>query len=64
MLLSYNWLKEFLPDLSLSAAEVAERLTLHAFETEVVGSIALDDNVTVATLRIQDRVIWYMFVKL
>lgn len=50
MLLSYNWLKEFLPDLSLSAAEVAERLTLHAFETEVVGSIALDDNVTVATI--------------
>lgn len=36
MKLSYNWLKELVPDLKLSPPEVADLLTKHSFET-VVG---------------------------
>ena len=41
MQLSYNWLKELVPDLTASPEEVAEKLTMHSFETEVVNSLAI-----------------------
>lgn len=45
MRISYNWLKELLPDLTASPVEVAELLTLHSFETYVVGEVALPAGV-------------------
>jgi len=42
MLISYNWLKEFLPDLTQDPAEVAEVLTMGLFESEISTTIAID----------------------
>lgn len=47
MQLSYNWLKELLPDLALSPEEVAQTLTAHSFETVVAGKIQIDPSVKV-----------------
>lgn len=47
---SYNWLKSLLPDIAISAQEVAETLTLHSFETEVAGTIALDPQIVTAKI--------------
>ena len=48
MLISYNWLKELLPDLKANAHDLAELLTLHSFETVISGTIAIDEKVIVA----------------
>lgn len=50
MLISYNWLKELLPDLKVTPLELAELLTLHSFETIISGAIAIDEKVTVAEI--------------
>ncbi|MBI4135289.1 phenylalanine--tRNA ligase subunit beta, partial [Candidatus Uhrbacteria bacterium] len=34
LLVSYNWLKEFLPGLKATPEEVADKLSLHAFSVE------------------------------
>ncbi|MDP3997569.1 MAG: phenylalanine--tRNA ligase subunit beta [bacterium] len=54
MLLSYNWLKELLPELTGSPAEIAETLTLHSFEVGISGRIHIDDKVTVARIEAID----------
>lgn len=50
MKISYNWLKEFLPELTLSAAEVAEQLTMGLFETNVANTIAIDPTTIVVKI--------------
>lgn len=50
MKISYNWLKELLPDLTQSPAEVAETLTLHSFETVVAGKLEIPKSVRVAKI--------------
>lgn len=50
MLISYNWLKELLPDLATTPSELAELLTTHSFETVIFGTIAIDEKVTVAVV--------------
>lgn len=47
MKLSYNWLKELLPDLKLTPQEVAQTLTLHSFETVVEKEYKIDPNILV-----------------
>lgn len=42
MKLSYNWLKELVPDLKLSPPEVADLLTKHSFETVVEQRLPAD----------------------
>ena len=46
MRLSYNWLKELVPELPASPEEVALKLTMHSFETDVVDTMALPSGVT------------------
>ncbi len=48
MLISYNWLKELLPDLQATPSELAELLTMHSFETIISSTINIDGKVTVA----------------
>lgn len=50
MLLSYNWLKELLPDLTLSPKEVADLLVQHSYETVVKKEFALSPNVKVVRI--------------
>ncbi|MFH1353725.1 MAG: phenylalanine--tRNA ligase subunit beta [bacterium] len=50
MKISYNWLKEFLPDLTISPEEAAEILTMHSFETEVAGQFAVPPGVVVVKI--------------
>jgi phenylalanyl-tRNA synthetase beta chain len=45
MQLSYNWLKDLVPDLQATPQEVAETLTMHMAETVVVKDIRLDPAV-------------------
>ena len=48
MKISYNWLKELLPDLKQTPKEVADVLTRHIFEIEGMEEIAIDPKITVA----------------
>jgi phenylalanyl-tRNA synthetase beta chain len=48
MLISYNWLKELLPELKITPLELSELLTLHSFETVISNTIEIDEKVTVA----------------
>jgi phenylalanyl-tRNA synthetase beta chain len=50
MLISYNWLRELVPALSLSPQAVAEQLTDHSFETAVSHSLVIDPRITVAKI--------------
>ena len=50
MRISYNWLKSLLPPLSASPGEIARRLTLHSFETQVTGSFEIDPKVIIAKI--------------
>lgn len=50
MRISYNWIKELLPDLWDSPQKVAELLTMHSFETEKVDEISIDPKVTIAKI--------------
>jgi phenylalanyl-tRNA synthetase beta chain len=50
MKISHNWLKSLVPDLTATPAEVAEKLTLHSFETEVTKSVVIDPNVISAQI--------------
>lgn len=50
MKLSYNWLKELLPDLSQSPEEVAELLTLHSFEVVVAEELTIPAGVQVVKI--------------
>lgn len=50
MNLSYNWLKEFLPDLSLAPEDLAQLLTLHSFETNILKEISLDPGLRVVKI--------------
>ena len=50
MHISYNWLKELLPDLKQSPEEVAEVLTMGLFETEIATTIAIDPLTTVVKI--------------
>lgn len=50
MLISYQWLRELLPQLSHSPSEVAQLLTDHSFETAVSHSFAIDPQVKVAKI--------------
>lgn len=47
MILSFNWLKEFLPELKKSPDDVAALLTRHSFETTVQKKIAIDPAIQV-----------------
>lgn len=51
MKISYNWLKEFLPDLNKSPEELAELLTMHSFETEVSHTIEIDPSIKVVRIQ-------------
>lgn len=50
MLLSYNWLKELLPDLKLNPQEVAGLLTSHSFETVIKKEFSLDPAITIVRI--------------
>lgn len=50
MKISFRWLSELLPGLTASPLEVAEQLTMHSFETAVVGQIAIDPSIIVAKI--------------
>ncbi len=50
MKVSYNWLKELLPDLEKPPEEVAELLTLHAYETEVFNKWQIDDGIKIVKI--------------
>lgn len=50
MLLSYNWLKELIPDLTASPKAVAELLTKHSFETVIKRQLKIDSQITVAQI--------------
>ncbi len=50
MKISYNWLKDFLPDLAASPEEVAEALTMHAYETQIHTRWAIDPGVRVVSI--------------
>lgn len=45
MKLSYNWLKDLVPGLTASPADVAEKLTMHSFETTAKGK-SLEADIT------------------
>ena len=47
MLLSYNWLKELVPDLTLNPKELADLLTAHSFETVIASEFTLDEHIKV-----------------
>lgn len=42
MKLSYNWLKELVPELAATPEVAAEKLTMHSFETNVIGNFTID----------------------
>ncbi len=50
MKLSFNWLKELVPGLTLTPTALAELLTRHSFETVVVGKRAIDPAITVVRI--------------
>ena len=50
MKLSTNWIKELVPNLQLSGAEIAQLLTSHSFETVVEREYAIDPNITVVKI--------------
>lgn len=50
MLISYQWLRELLPQLSPSPTEVARLLTDHSFETTVSHSFGIDPQVKIAKI--------------
>lgn len=50
MRISYNWLKDFLPKLTLSPKETAELLTMHSFETVVTGELVVPPDITVVKI--------------
>ncbi len=50
MKISYNWLKELLPDLPQTPKEVADLLTLHSFETNIAGKIEVDPNIKIVRI--------------
>jgi len=50
MRISYNWLKDLLPKLTLSPKETAELLTMHSFETAVTGELAVPPDITVVKI--------------
>lgn len=45
MRLSYNWIRELLPDMALTPPELAELLTAHSFETNLVGEYGVPAGV-------------------
>lgn len=45
MRISYNWIKDLVPDLTLTPPELAELLTLHSFETNVIGEYGIPPGV-------------------
>src|SRR3989344_5609500 len=50
MLLSYNWIKELVPGLTLSPQEVADLLVKHSYETVVKKDFSLDPNTIVVRI--------------
>src|SRR3989344_691869 len=50
MLLSYNWLKELLPEMKHSPQEVADLLVEHSYETNIKKEFALDPNTIVVRI--------------
>jgi phenylalanyl-tRNA synthetase beta chain len=50
MLVSWNWLKDYLGDTPLTAAEAAEKLGMHAFELEGVEQVGEDTVIDVDIL--------------
>jgi len=50
MKLSTNWLKELIPELQLSAKEIAELFTAHSFETVIDREYAIDPNIVVVKI--------------
>lgn len=50
MRISYNWIKELIPDLQTTPEELAELLTLHSFETEVIERWKIDPAITVVRI--------------
>lgn len=54
MRISYNWIRELVPDLTLTASDLAELLTRHSFETNVVQEYGVPAGVrTVKITNIQ-----------
>ena len=50
MKISYNWLKELLPDLTAAPEEVAQTLTMHSYETVVAQRWQIDERVQVVKI--------------
>jgi hypothetical protein len=50
MKLSCHWLKDLLPSLSATPDEIAQALTMHAFETEVASQIKIDPLIKVVKI--------------
>lgn len=45
MRISYNWIKDLVPDLTLTPPELAELLTRHSFETNVAGEYGVPSGI-------------------
>ncbi|MEX0650356.1 MAG: phenylalanine--tRNA ligase subunit beta [Candidatus Andersenbacteria bacterium] len=50
MRISYNWIKELVPDLQATPEELSELLTLHSYETEVVERWKIDPAITIVRI--------------
>jgi phenylalanyl-tRNA synthetase beta chain len=50
MKFSYNWIREYLPGLDLSAAQVADLLTNHSYETVVVSEFKVDPTIRIVRI--------------
>lgn len=50
MKISYNWIKELVPDLRLSPEELVELLTMHSFETVIDRQYVIDPAITVVKI--------------
>ncbi|HSX24557.1 MAG TPA: hypothetical protein VLG69_01165, partial [Candidatus Andersenbacteria bacterium] len=50
MKLSTNWIKELVPELTLSGKEIAELLTNHSFETVIDREYTIDPNITIVKI--------------
>lgn len=50
MRISYNWLKDFLPDLQQTPEEIAQLLTSRSFETVIADKLGIDPNIVVVKI--------------
>ncbi len=50
MIFSHNWLKDLVPDLDVTVSELAESLTSHSFETEIINKISINPLIKVVKI--------------